>query len=175
MSASGYLVLLPSDIFSIATGADRPSKRAKLGKNPHVDTHFLPDREREEIERQQREELRREWLQKQEDLKAEDIEITYSYWDGSGHRKVVTVSFAARARRRGIPVLLNLVGPSEVSQNKADEILAFLSRLQCKKGDSIAQFLEKCRWQFPELRAVSVDNLMYIKEDLIIPHVRCPD
>jgi hypothetical protein len=33
-------------------------------------------------------------------------------------------------------------------------------------------FLEKCRLQFPELRAVSVDNLMYIKEDLIIPHVR---
>lgn len=42
---------------------------------------------------------------------------------------------------------------------------------QCKKGDTIAGFLEKCRLQFPELRAVSVDNLMYIKEDLIIPHV----
>lgn len=39
-----------------------------------------------------RDELRREWLQKQEDMKKEDIEITYSYWDGSGHRKVVTVS-----------------------------------------------------------------------------------
>ena len=45
---------------------------------------------------------------------------------------------------------------------------------QCKKGDTIAIFLEKCRIQFPELRAVSVDNLMYIKEDLIIPHVRFP-
>ncbi|KAH7929721.1 XAP5-domain-containing protein [Leucogyrophana mollusca] len=40
----------------------------------------------------------------------------------------------------------------------------------CKKGDSISGFLEKCRQQFPELRGVSVDNLMYIKEDLIIPH-----
>ncbi|CAE6424341.1 unnamed protein product [Rhizoctonia solani] len=40
----------------------------------------------------------------------------------------------------------------------------------CKKGDDIASFLEKCRQQFPELRSVSVDNLMYIKEDLIIPH-----
>ncbi|KAL7283352.1 hypothetical protein ACG7TL_002782 [Trametes sanguinea] len=40
----------------------------------------------------------------------------------------------------------------------------------CKKGDSIATFLEKCRQQFPELRGISVDNLMYIKEDLIIPH-----
>jgi len=40
----------------------------------------------------------------------------------------------------------------------------------CKKGDDIATFLEKCRLQFPELRGVNVDNLMYIKEDLIIPH-----
>ncbi|KAG8734079.1 hypothetical protein FRC11_012229 [Ceratobasidium sp. 423] len=42
--------------------------------------------------------------------------------------------------------------------------------VMCKKGDDIATFLEKCRQQFPELRGVSVDNLMYIKEDLIIPH-----
>ncbi|KAJ8598051.1 XAP5-domain-containing protein [Rhizopogon salebrosus TDB-379] len=40
----------------------------------------------------------------------------------------------------------------------------------CKKGDTVSAFLEKCRQQFPELRGVSVDNLMYIKEDLIIPH-----
>ncbi|KAI0797972.1 XAP5, circadian clock regulator-domain-containing protein [Abortiporus biennis] len=42
--------------------------------------------------------------------------------------------------------------------------------VKCKKGDEISTFLEKCRQQFPELRGVSVDNLMYIKEDLIIPH-----
>ncbi|KAG0655801.1 hypothetical protein C6P46_000697 [Rhodotorula mucilaginosa] len=108
----------------------RAAKRAKLGKNPTVDTHFLPDREREEAERRERDELRKKWLKMQEDMKQEPVEITYSYWDGSGHRKEVT----------------------------------------CKKGDTIAQFLEKCRQQFPELRAVSVDNLMYIKEDLIIPH-----
>ncbi|CAJ0927822.1 16077_t:CDS:2 [Entrophospora sp. SA101] len=59
------------------------------------------------------------------------INITYSYWDGTGHRKTVT----------------------------------------CKKGDSISAFLEKCRQQFHELRGVSVDNLLYVKEDLIIPHV----
>ncbi|KAK0544484.1 hypothetical protein OC846_006053 [Tilletia horrida] len=99
-------------------------------KNPNVDTSFLPDREREESDRRQREELRQEFLRKQEEMKNETIEITYSYWDGSGHRKVV----------------------------------------KCKKGDSIAQFLEKCRLQFPELRGISVDNMMYIKEDLIIPH-----
>jgi len=104
-------------------------KRTKLRKNPNVDTSFLPDREREEAERKEREELRQEWLRKQEELKVEDIEITYSYWDGSGHRKSVV----------------------------------------CKKGDTVSTFLEKCRQQFPELRGVSVDNLMYIKEDLIIP------
>lgn len=43
---------------------------------------------------------------------------------------------------------------------------------KCRKGDDIASFLSKCRSQFPELKGVSVDNLMYIKEDLIIPHVR---
>ncbi|KAJ7172270.1 XAP5, circadian clock regulator-domain-containing protein [Mycena filopes] len=107
-----------------------PAKRGKFRKNPDVDTSFLPDRDREEEERKERERLRLEWLQKQEDIKNEEIEVTYSYWDGSGHRKSVT----------------------------------------CKKGDQISTFLEKCRHQFPELRGVSTDNLMYIKEDLIIPH-----
>jgi len=52
----------------------------------------LPDREREERERTEREELRKEWLAQQERTKAEVVEITYSYWDGSGHRKTVEVS-----------------------------------------------------------------------------------
>lgn len=69
-----------------------PAKRGKFRKNPNVDTSFLPDREREEEERKERERLRLEWLKKQEDIKNEEIEITYSYWDGSGHRKSVTVS-----------------------------------------------------------------------------------
>ena len=99
-------------------------------KNPNVDTSFLPDRDREEAERRMREELRQEWLKKQEEMKKEDVEITYSYWDGTGHRKTVL----------------------------------------CKKGDTIAHFLERCRQQVSELRGVSVDSMMYIKEDLIIPH-----
>ncbi|KAL0946661.1 hypothetical protein HGRIS_012852 [Hohenbuehelia grisea] len=102
---------------------DQPSKRSKFRKNPNVDTSFLPDRDREEAERKERERLRQEWLRRQEEMKQEDIEITYSYWDGSGHRKSVT----------------------------------------CKKGDTISTFLEKCRQQFPELRGISVDNLMYVK------------
>lgn len=68
------------------------TKKSRLKKNPHVDTSFLPDREREEAERRERERLRLEWLEKQEQIKKEDIEITYSYWDGTGHRKSVIVS-----------------------------------------------------------------------------------
>lgn len=74
-------------------GADYPApKRSRLKKNPNVDTSFLPDREREEAERKERERLRLEWLAKQELTKKEEIEIVYSYWDGSGHRKSVQVS-----------------------------------------------------------------------------------
>lgn len=68
-----------------------PPKRGKFRKNPNVDTSFLPDREREEAERKERERLRIEWLQKQEHTKKEEIEVIYSFWDGSGHRKSVTV------------------------------------------------------------------------------------
>lgn len=61
----------------------------KIKKNPDVDTSFLPDREREEEENKLREELRQEWATKQNALKEEEIEITFSYWDGSGHRRSV--------------------------------------------------------------------------------------
>ncbi|KAJ1731422.1 hypothetical protein H4S06_005351 [Coemansia sp. BCRC 34490] len=99
-------------------------------KNPGVDTSFLPDKEREEEEARVREELRQRWLRDQEAIKGEAIVITYSYWDGSGHRRQV----------------------------------------RCQKGDTIAQFLDKCRTQVPELRGAKADSLVYVKEDLIIPH-----
>lgn len=67
---------------------DRPMMK-KIKKNPDVDTSFLPDREREEEENRLREELRQEWAKKQNALKEEEIEITFSYWDGSGHRRSV--------------------------------------------------------------------------------------
>lgn len=94
------------------SGADEDSKlvkKAKLGKNPAVDTSFLPDREREEAERKEREELRQQWLKEQEELKNEDIEITYSYWDGSGHRKSVTVRNHITAQTTAISLSLCLM------------------------------------------------------------------
>ncbi|XP_072812087.1 protein FAM50A isoform X4 [Vicugna pacos] len=73
------------------------TKKRKLGKNPDVDTSFLPDRDREEEENRLREELRQEWEAKQEKIKSEEIEITFSYWDGSGHRRTVKVSRSGAA------------------------------------------------------------------------------
>lgn len=110
------------------------SQKKRLGMNPDVDTSFLPDRDREEAENRLREQIAHEWMQKQEQVKSEEIEITYSYWDGSGHRRQVRM----------------------------------------KKGNSIQQFLQKCletlRKEFNDLKAVTVDQLMYVKEDLIIAH-----
>lgn len=63
----------------------------KMKKNPDVDTSFLPDREREEEENKLREELRQQWAEQQQKLKEEEIDITFSYWDGSGHRRTVRV------------------------------------------------------------------------------------
>ena len=55
------------------------------------------------------------------------------------------------------------------------KLVSVHSFLQMKKGNTIEQFLYKClenlRKEFSELRAVSVEGLMYIKEDLIIPQV----
>merc|ERR1711892_1305347 len=66
-----------------------PEKKRK--KNPHVDTSFLPDRDRDFEEMQTRKKLQKEWYDAQEEIKTDEIEITYSYWDGSGHRRSVTV------------------------------------------------------------------------------------
>ncbi|XP_074658820.1 protein FAM50A-A-like [Tubulanus polymorphus] len=108
-------------------------KKRRLGKNPDVDTSFLPDVDREEEENQLRAKLQMDWAEKQETLKNEEIEIVYSYWDGSGHRR----------------------------------------QLKMKKGNSMQQFLQRCleqlRKEFHELKTISVDQLMYVKEDLIIP------
>lgn len=59
-------------------------------KNPHVDTSFLPDREREASEHQMRERIKNVWHAEQDKIKAEEIEVVYSYWDGRGHRRHVT-------------------------------------------------------------------------------------
>ncbi|XP_051138469.1 protein XAP5 CIRCADIAN TIMEKEEPER isoform X2 [Andrographis paniculata] len=109
-------------------------KFGKYGKDPTVETSFLPDSEREAEEQAERERLRKQWLREQEQIKNEPLEITYSYWDGTGHRRVI----------------------------------------QVRKGDTIGEFLRAVQQQlapeFREVRTASVENLLYVKEDLIIPH-----
>lgn len=65
--------------------------KTQIKKDPAVDTAFLPDKQREAVARSERDRLKREWLSKQEKIKGELLEITYSYWDGSGHRRKVHV------------------------------------------------------------------------------------
>jgi protein FAM50 len=109
------------------------NKTKTIMKNPDVDTSFLPDQEREERAKAEKERLRKEWLERQAAMKEEVLEITYSYWDGTGHRRTV----------------------------------------QCKKGDTVAKFLELVRnslaKDFREMQNVSSDALIYVKEDLILP------
>ncbi|KAL8613757.1 Protein fam50a [Nucella lapillus] len=113
---------------------EQQGKKKRFGMNPDVDTSFLPDRDRDEEENKLREQLRQEWENKQEQVKGEEITITYSYWDGSGHRRQINL----------------------------------------KKGNTMQQFLHKAletlRKEFNDLKPISVDQLMYVKEDLIIPH-----
>eukprot|EP00198_Chlamydomonas_reinhardtii_P003194 XP_001692530.1 predicted protein [Chlamydomonas reinhardtii] len=115
-------------------GKSKQRKFGKFGKDPTVTTDFLPDKDRERLELEMRAQLRKEWQLAQDVIKAEPLTITYSYWNGTGHRRNVSV----------------------------------------KKGDSIGGFLKAVREQlapeFRELRHVGIDNLMYIKEDLIMPH-----
>ena len=95
----------------------------ELKKNPEVDTSFLPDKDREAAAEAERLRLRREWVQHQKKMQEEMLDITYSYWDGSGHRRNV----------------------------------------RCKKGDTIADFLELVRKElskeFREIANVGSDAL----------------
>ena len=82
-------------------------KRPKLGKDPSVNTSFLPDREREEQERIANEIKREEWLKRQEEIKAETVEIQFAYFDGLSHLGSVTV-------KKGEPVF-NLIDKAKQS------------------------------------------------------------
>ncbi|XP_019163386.1 PREDICTED: protein XAP5 CIRCADIAN TIMEKEEPER-like [Ipomoea nil] len=108
--------------------------RRKFGKDPTVETSFLPDSEREAEEQAERERLKKQWFREQQLIKNEPLQITYSYWDGTGHRRVI----------------------------------------QVRKGDTMGEFLRAVQQQlapeFREVRTTSVENLLYVKEDLIIPH-----
>jgi protein FAM50 len=58
-------------------------------KDPTVDTSFLPDQQRDNAERAERIRLTREWKEAQKSQRETPLQVTYSYWDGTGHRKTV--------------------------------------------------------------------------------------
>jgi protein FAM50 len=62
-----------------------------IQKDPTVDTSFLPDRERDASVAAERERIQKEWEIQQEVKRKSSLEIVYSYWDGSGHRRSATV------------------------------------------------------------------------------------
>lgn len=127
----GEATALPKASTSSNGGENRVGK---LGKDPTVDTDFLPDADRERQAEELRQQLKKEWELRQMAIKNEPLTITYSYWNGTGNRRQVAV----------------------------------------RKGDTIGEFLKAVREQlqseFRELRTTSVGNLMYIKEDLVLPH-----
>jgi len=109
--------------------------RKTFGKDPGVNTSFLYDADREIALQQKKQDLIKEFHIGTEKVKAEKLDVTYSYWDGSGHRRNTIV----------------------------------------EKGWTIGQFLTKSKkdlekTDFPELRTTTLDSLMYVKEDLMIPH-----
>lgn len=118
---------------SIVNSKTKTNKASK--KDPSIDTSFLPDKDREDAARAERIRLEQEWTDQQEHIKEQKLQITYSYWDGSGHRRTCTIT----------------------------------------KGDSVGDgFLEVVRKDlsrdFRELKNVACDALLYVKEDLILPH-----
>jgi protein FAM50 len=68
---------------------DNDDNAKKSKKDPTVDTSFLPDKARDHQVKQARVALEKEWKAQQTRMQAEQLEITYSYWDGSGHRRSV--------------------------------------------------------------------------------------
>ena len=61
-------------------------------KSPFVDTSHLPDTNRDLERVKERKRLAKEWFDEQERVRKQKLEVTYSYWDGSGHRRSITIT-----------------------------------------------------------------------------------
>jgi protein FAM50 len=67
----------------------KPSKVIK--KDPTIDTSFLPDKQRQIDQEDKRKYLENEWKEKQDMIRKEPLEVVYSFWDGSGHRRTTKI------------------------------------------------------------------------------------
>lgn len=61
-------------------------------KDPTVDTHFLPDAEREAKERERKLEEEKKQKEEIEKVKNETLMVSYKYWDGYGHKYDLNVT-----------------------------------------------------------------------------------
>ena len=75
------------------------AKRVRVGKDPTADTAFLPDASRDSAEAAAAERARADFAAQHEAARRERIEITYSWWDGTGHRRTITVPKGASVGR----------------------------------------------------------------------------
>ncbi|MES1912984.1 MAG: hypothetical protein MHM6MM_005223 [Cercozoa sp. M6MM] len=148
-----------------SSNSDEPQRKKarKVKKNPHVATWHLPDREREAQLRAEKRRLEEEWEKRQEELKESAINITFSYWDGSGHRRETQV-------KRGASVH-TLLGQSTFRLSSLRVCVCVCVCL----GQSLMQFLhvavvEQFAREFPDLFGRSPDDLLFVKEDIIVPN-----
>jgi hypothetical protein len=116
----------------------------------------------------------------------EPLEITYRYWDGTSHQQKIQTSNFQPKKLRPYFSLATLDAltwcrlpfiadePLEITYSYWDGT-GHRRKIQVRKGDSIGEFMKAVQVQlapeFREVRTTMYDNLMYVKEDLIIPHV----
>ena len=132
----------------------------KVKKNPSVDSSFLPDKERDEALAKRREELAEEYKRQQDAIKAELIEVRLRLlWLCTG---LLTHSLTAFS--------LAQVTYSYHDPSGRDGMKGHRNAVTLPKGSTMQEFLNKCREQQVPLRSCAVTDLMYVKEDLIMPH-----
>ncbi|KEG03765.1 XAP-5 DNA binding protein, putative [Plasmodium vinckei vinckei] len=73
------------------TKNDEGNEFKKIMKDPTVNTSFLKDKDRDRKIELKKKELRELYFKLENEQKEKDIEITYSYYDGSGHRRKISV------------------------------------------------------------------------------------
>ncbi|PON83416.1 XAP5 protein [Trema orientale] len=118
-------------------------QRAKLGKDPTVETSFLPDRVAEDA-----------------------VSVSVRLRSKPSVKGCGNNGYLSRSRYEMSHFkLLIVIGMEQATGDAA---------VQVRKGDSIGEFLRAVQQQlapeFREIRTTSVENLLYVKEDLIIPH-----
>merc|ERR1719181_2005669 len=70
---------------------EKTLKTHKDLKNPEVDTSFLPDKNKDIEEEKERKESELRSRLFQEKLENEPYDVIYSYWNGTGHQKKISI------------------------------------------------------------------------------------